>query len=122
MTHRFLPACSLVITVVLAACGKQPAVQMAGGDVERGRQAVERFGCIACHYIPGSANQGSNVGPPLTHIAKRAYLGGVIANTPDNMVQWLRNPPQVDPRTAMPNLGISQEQAIDIAAYLYTLQ
>lgn len=121
MIRMFIAACSLLITLSLSACGKQPAVTIAGGDVERGRRAVERFGCVACHYIPGSANQGSNVGPPLAHIAKRVYLGGVIANTPDNMVKWLRNPPQVNPRTAMPNLGISQEQAIDIATYLYTL-
>jgi cytochrome c1 len=37
-------------------------------------------------------------------------------------VRWLVNPQAVEPATAMPNLGLSQEQAQDIAAYLYTLQ
>jgi cytochrome c len=55
-------------------------------------------------------------------IAKRTYVGGILANTPDNMVRWLRDPPGVDPRTAMPNMGVTEADARDIAAFLYTLQ
>lgn len=109
------------VLAALAACGKTPAMQVEGGDADRGKTAVLRYGCAACHAISGIHNQGSNVGPPLTRIAKRAYLGGVVPNTPADMVRWLMNPPQVDPRTAMPNLGISESEAKDIAAYLYTL-
>lgn len=111
----------LLAVLTCAGCGKTPAMPVPGGDVERGKSAVLRYGCAACHAIPGTANQGSNVGPPLDRIAKRAYLGGVLPNTPADMVRWLQNPPQVDPRTAMPNLGMSEAEAKDIAAYLYTL-
>lgn len=99
-------------------CNASAAVQ---GDAERGKEAVRRYGCSACHTIPGIANQGSNVGPPLAKMARRAYIGGVLPNTPDDMVRWLRNPPKVAPRTAMPNLGVTEADARDIAAFLYTL-
>lgn len=93
-----------------------------GGEPERGKASIQRYGCIACHTIPGVAGHGSNVGPPLTKMALRGYVGGVLPNTPEDLVRWLRNPPEVDPRTAMPNLGISEAEAKDIAAYLYTLK
>ncbi len=67
-------------------------------------------------------NPGSNVGPPLQKFGLRAYIGGVLPNTPDNLVRWLQDPPSVDPRTAMPNLGVSLAEAGDIAAHLYTLR
>jgi cytochrome c len=37
------------------------------------------------------------------------------------MITWLRNPQSFVPNNAMPNMGIDQQQARDIAAYLYTL-
>jgi cytochrome c2 len=111
----------LLLLLPAAACGKSVQKPHVDGDPDKGRAAVARYGCVACHAIPGTANQGSNVGPPLRKIARRAYLGGVVPNTPQDMVRWLRNPPQAAPRTAMPNLGISEQEAKDIASYLYTL-
>lgn len=104
----------------LSACGGEPrAMHVAGGDADRGRAAIERYGCTACHTIPGVASYGANVGPPLGAFAQRAYIAGVLPNTPGNMVRWLRDPPQVDPRTVMPRLGVDAQEAADIAAYLY---
>ena len=113
---------TLFLLLGMAGCAKTPPVQVAGGDAQRGVDAIGRYGCTGCHTVPGVAGPGSNVGPPLEMIAKRTYVGGVLANTPDNMVRWLRNPQDVDPRTAMPNLGVTEGDARDIAAYLYTLQ
>jgi cytochrome c2 len=62
------------------------------------------------------------VGPPLEHIAGRSYLAGMLPNTPDNMVTWLRHPQQVVPGNAMPDLGLSDAGGRDIAAYLETLR
>jgi cytochrome c2 len=98
------------------------AEALTGGDVEAGRTAVKTYGCNACHTIPGVADTRGLVGPPLTQIANRIYIAGVLTNTPDNLVEWIQNPPRVDPRTAMPNLGVDQTAARDIAAYLYTLR
>lgn len=107
---------------LLTACGEQPPqTQIAGADAERGREVIQAYGCIACHTVPGIPGPASNVGPPLAAFAKRAYIGGVLPNTPDDLVRWLRNPPAVDSRTAMPNVGLSEADARDVAAYLYTL-
>jgi cytochrome c1 len=38
------------------------------------------------------------------------------------MIKWLRNPPAVDDKTAMPNMGVTEKDARNIAAYLYTLR
>lgn len=106
--------------IVLAACGGEPPLMhVAGGQADRGRVAIERYGCVACHTIPGVASYGANVGPPLGAIARRAYIAGVLPNTPGNMVLWLQDPPAVDPRTVMPRLGLDAQEAADVAAYLY---
>jgi hypothetical protein len=61
-------------------------------------------------------------GPPLWAMADRGYIGGVLPNTQSDMVRWIRNPPAVKPRTLMPNLGVTESDARDIAAYLSTLR
>ncbi len=120
MSFRRAAAAVLILPTVMTACGEQPAApQVAGGNGERGRAAIERYGCVACHTIPGVPAYGANVGPPLVDMARRGYVAGVLPNTPDDLVRWLRDPPAVDPLTAMPNLGVSQAEALDIAAYLY---
>ena len=101
---------------------KRRATEVAGGDAARGKVAIQAHGCLACHAIPGIPGPGSNVGPPLDGIAKRAYIAGVLANKPASMVRWLRDPLAVDPRTAMPSTGLTEAEAKDIAAYLYTLE
>ena len=62
------------------------------------------------------------VGPPLGTIAQRVFIAGVLPNEPDNMIRWIENPPGVDPKTAMPYMGVTPRDARDIAAYLYTLR
>ena len=71
--------------------------------------------------FPASPAPQPHVGPPLDGIARRAMIGGRLANTPDNMVRWLRRTHEVDPRTAMPEMGLTEQDARDIAAYLSTL-
>lgn len=111
----------LASVVLLSGCSEAPSpLHVAGGEAARGKAAIERFGCPACHTIPGIPGYGANVGPPLGQLASRAYLGGVLPNLPHNLVRWLQDPPAVAPRTVMPNLGVSEAQARDIAVYLYS--
>lgn len=110
----------LVVTALAACSDSLPPVQVTGGDVEQGRLAIERYGCVACHVIPGIAGHRTALGPPLVHLAQQGYIAGVLPNTPEALVQWLRNPPAVDPRTVMPRLGLTSEEASHIAAYLYS--
>lgn len=109
------------LSLALAACGESPVVPIRGADPVRGKEAILRHGCVACHTIPGVGGPSSNVGPTLEKIARRAYIGGIVPNVPSEMIRWLSNPPAVDPRTAMPDMGLSEVEARNIAAYLYTL-
>lgn len=111
----------LFVCLALTACGeaRQPAL---GGTPESGRLLLRQFGCGTCHRIPGVAAAIGNTGPPLTGVGRRVYLGGVLPNSPDNMVRWIRNPQQFDPQTAMPNLQVGEAHARDMAAYLQELK
>ena len=60
--------------------------------------------------------------PPLTAVGRRTYLAGRIENTPENMMQFIRFPKSVDEKTAMPETGVTERDARDMTAYLYTLR
>jgi cytochrome c2 len=98
------------------------AASMTKGNPARGRDAIALYGCGSCHTIPGVRSADALVGPPLDRIGSRAFVGGVVRNTPDNLISWIQNPPALDEKTAMPNLGVTPTDARDIAAYLYTLR
>jgi putative membrane protein len=93
-----------------------------GGDTHRGSADIFKYGCGACHTIAGIANAKGLVGPPLTGIAARMYVAGVLQNNPENIERWIQDPKGVDEKTAMPNLGVSKQDATDIAAYLYSIK
>lgn len=113
----------LATGILAAACGSGPRESdtSLSGDALRGKRAIASYGCPSCHVIPGVPGAQGVVGPPLSGIARRAYLGGVLPNTPEDMIFWLRFPQLADPRTAMPNMGVTDADARDIAAYLRTL-
>ncbi len=92
-----------------------------GADPERGRGLVMRYDCGVCHTIQSVRGARGIVGPKLERFAERTVLAGSMANVPRNLVAWLMDPPAIDPATAMPDLGLSEAEARDIAAFLYTL-
>jgi mono/diheme cytochrome c family protein len=92
------------------------------GDAGRGRMLFQQYGCITCHAIPGVVGASVPVGPPLDRMGLRAYIAGVLQNTHENMVRFLRAPQDVLPGGAMPNLGVPEGDAADLAAYLAGLQ
>ncbi len=93
----------------------------ARGSARRGRRWIAEFGCGACHVLPGVYQAVGQVGPPLDDFAARHYIAGELVNTPDNLVAWLLDPRAIEPHTVMPRVGLSPAQALDVAAYLYTL-
>jgi cytochrome c2 len=115
----------LLLLLPLAGCLEQdeppPHLQVMGGDAARGRALMRDLGCGACHRIPGVRNARAMVGPPLDDYAQRGYIAGVLPNRAANLVTWLRDPPAIRPGTAMPDVGLDEEEARHIAAYLYTL-
>ena len=116
----------LAVAVCAGGCTRgryyDEARTLTGGEPERGLQAIDRYGCGACHAIPGARGASGTVGPPLKGIALRSYLAGQLTNTPDNMRRWIQQPQHVERGTAMPNMGVTDDDARDITAYLYTLR
>lgn len=91
-----------------------------GGDAARGREVMIRYGCGGCHAIPGIRGASGNVGPGLGDFGQRMYIGGQLPNTPEHLIAWLQDPPRYAPGTAMPDLGVTEAEARDIAAFFYT--
>ena len=108
--------------LLLAACAQPPKPPPGGGDAERGAVLMVREACGACHQIPGIQEAEGEVGPPLSGMARRTIIAGVLPNTPQNMARWIRDPQGVVPGNAMPDVGVSEQQARDMAAYLDTLR
>jgi mono/diheme cytochrome c family protein len=100
----------------------EPAAPLRPADASVGKVALQQYACASCHDIPGIVvGADALVGPPLGGVAQRQYLAGLLANTPANMVRWIRHPQAIKPHTAMPDLGVSEQHARDITAYLETL-
>jgi cytochrome c1 len=93
-----------------------------GGDAAHGAKLIAHFGCGSCHMIPGISDADGLVGPPLDHMGERTIIAGVLPNTPPNMQIWLKNPQAIVPGNAMPNMELNDNEAKDVAAYLYTLR
>lgn len=91
-----------------------------GGDPRRGESMFIQYGCGSCHAIRGVRTATGSVGPPLDGIAVRTIVAGKLANRPENIEKWIREPQQVSPGTAMPDLNVGGEDARDITAFLYT--
>ncbi len=87
-----------------------------------GQHLIYSYACGSCHAIPGIAEANGTVGPPLRGFASRTYIAGTMMNQPKNLFLWITKPQEVVAGNAMPDLGVSEGQAHDIAAYLYTLQ
>ena len=123
-TEILLSAASLAL-LFLGACSNGPreaALAMTGGAPERGAAAISRYGCGSCHVIAGISAAHGLVGPPLSGVGQRTYVAGSLQNRPDNLEHWIRDPQSVNQHTAMPNLGVTERDAVDIAAYLYSLK
>jgi cytochrome c len=119
---RLLP---LLASASLVAChggkAEQAYAPALGGDPERGAAVIRQADCGSCHTIPGIKAAEGVVGPPLYFFSRRTYIAGELPNTPANLARWIVDPQSVEPGTAMPPLGLNEQQARDVAAYLYTL-
>ncbi len=93
-----------------------------GGNAHEGVKVIQAYGCGSCHTIPGIPGARGLVGPPLFFMSRRTMIAGELPNTPDNMFRWIKSPQTVEPGTAMPTLGLTDQQARDAVAYLYTLR
>src|SRR5579859_5202256 len=128
---RYLDLLIAIVVVILAvfimisesrpAEPVMPQYVITGADSQRGQAAIVKYGCGSCHTIPGIQGANAFVGPSLEHFASRSYIAGNFPNLPENLVPWIENAQAMLPNNAMPNMNVSEGDARDIAAYLYTL-
>jgi cytochrome c len=117
---------ALSAATLLAGCQGSGATRSygvaTGGYPTSGRDAILSRHCGACHDIPGVVGAYGVIGPPLASFSRRTFVAGLLPNTPANLVRWLRDPQRLDPRSAMPTLGLDEKEARNVAAYLYSLR
>ena len=110
---------------LLAGCSEEggsrhPRVE--GGDADTGKRLMTQYQCSSCHQSPNVPGPQGEAGPSLEHVGRLSYIAGGIPNQADRMVAWLRDPPALKPGTRMPSMGLSEQEARHMAAYLYTLR
>ena len=123
----FAKSLLVVATAILlqTACATEPEPTLQEARLQQariGRELIDGFGCGSCHVIPGASAANGTVGPSLKGIGARAYVAGSLINTHDNLTLWILSPQKIHPGTVMPDLGVTEEQAEAIAAYLRTLR
>lgn len=117
-----------IIVCALAGCSPEtpdPAARLrtiAGADPVRGMALVTQFQCGSCHEIPRVPASRGTLGPSLDAFGRRSYIAGHIPNTPTLLVSWLQDPPAMVPGTLMPAMGISADDARDMASFLLSLE
>jgi putative membrane protein len=124
---RTFAACAIIaLATSLSGCRDASRAStmrvVENGDAKRGKDAIAVYGCGSCHSIPGIRGADGMVGPPLDHWSQRRIIAGEVPNDPQRLITWITVPQSIEPGTAMPNMGVTDGQARDIAAYLYTLR
>jgi cytochrome c len=115
-----------VTTIPRSGGGAQPTTRLkpapnVAGDPENGRRLFVARGCGGCHTLETSDGATGLVGPRLTNVVLRPTLAGeAIQTTPENLARWIMDPPAMKPGTAMPKLGLTEQEAQDVAAFLYS--
>ena len=107
----------MLVTTLLCGCSHDKPADSA--QQAKGKALLVAYGCTACHTVKGLHASAGNAGPGLEHIADNSYIAGVLPNTTVAMARWIVSPRQISPGTAMPDLGVSPDEARAMAAYLY---
>lgn len=121
---RALAGWAVALPLLVAGCTAPMtrSQQVGSGDPGIGAGLISDYGCVSCHVVPGIRSEPSYVGPPLDHWGQRSYIAGALTNNETNLVRWITAPQDVEPGTAMPDLGVTEQDAVNIAAYLLSLE
>lgn len=111
--HRELDAASRE-----ASCPKPTTVK--AYSRERAQIIFRQYACDNCHMIGGLVGPNTHVGPSLVNWHDRKYIGGILPNTPENLVRWIVAPQSISPHTMMPDLDVIEPHAQHMVRYLMT--
>lgn len=115
-TALLITASALLVScerVKMSAEGAQPS-----GEQRSAPELMAQYGCPACHTIPHVPGAVGKVGPSLASLSTRSYLAGSLPNSPDHLEEWIMHPQHFQPGTAMPEMGVTQQDARRIADFL----
>jgi cytochrome c oxidase subunit 2 len=100
---------------------RAPAVEPSGEPATTGKAIFAGSACVGCHTVRGVST--ATLGPDLTHFGSRKTLAaGMLPNTAENLVRWVRDAPSMKPGVKMPPFQLTDEQARALAAYLLALK
>lgn len=88
----------------------------------RAKALLAQYQCGSCHQIPGVPSSLAGAGPSLSGFGRRSYIAGEVPNSYDAAVRWIVAPASLVPDTTMPAMGVSPQDARDIASYLLALK
>src|SRR5205085_11649751 len=88
-----------------------------GGDPSRGEAMFIQYGCGSCHGVKHVRKASGAVGPSLDGLPVRAVIAGRLANSPENLQAWIRDPQRISPGTAMPALALGARDAPHTSAF-----
>lgn len=111
-----MKALALIPLGLLLGCDRPEAPEIA-----KARTLLAQYGCATCHVIPDVPGADGRTGPPLNAMARQVYVAGVLPNTQAALAAFIADPQAVNPRSAMPDLGVAPEDAATIAAFLYAV-
>ncbi|HHZ90435.1 TPA: c-type cytochrome [Candidatus Poribacteria bacterium] len=109
------------------------------GDAGRGETLFNSLGCMGCHQIsPESSIESTDFLPTDTNARKKAkiethrnamrieqgpnLIGTGVKTSPKWVYNWLKDPNRYNPDTRMPNLRLTDQEAVDLTSYLVTLR
>lgn len=123
MRSRIRACVAVVLATQLLACARVPEIERSvhAGDARRGEARLAQLECGACHVIPGVPGAVGRVGPTLAAYSNRSYVAGKFPNEPETLVRFILDPPAMAPLTGMPAVPMTDQDARDMAAYLYEL-
>lgn len=117
-TSAWIPATLFgVIVAVVIACSDGGGGAVAG-DAARGERLFIDYGCAACHQVSGVRQATGRVGPALDDYHEQRIIAGVLPNTDGHLAAWIQDPSAYAPNTAMPDVGVTAEDATDLAAFI----
>ncbi len=101
----------------------KPAAAPAPADplVAQGEKLFAQKGCIGCHSLVAVNPPKGLIGPNLANVGARTWIAaGTLQNTDENLTRWIRNPQQWKQGVLMPNLGVTEDEAKALVAFLRT--
>ena len=99
----------------------KPAAPAEDPLVAQGQKLFLMKGCVGCHSLVAYNAPKGLLGPNLANVGARTYIAaGTLPNTDENLAHWIRVPQDVKHGVLMPNLGVTEDEAKALVAFLRT--